>query len=52
MRRIMVIGGSGAGKSTRPRIVAALEKFAGQAQLHRLKSRKNAERFMATIERR
>ena len=36
----------------RPRIVAALEKFAGQAQLHWLKSRKNAERFMATIERR
>jgi hypothetical protein len=36
----------------RPRIVAALEKFAGQAQLHRLRSRKDAERFMATIERR
>ncbi len=36
----------------RPQIVAALEKFAGQAQLHRLKSRKDAERFMATIERR
>jgi adenylate kinase family enzyme len=36
----------------RPRIVAALEKFAGQAQLHRLKSRMDAERFMATIERR
>ncbi len=36
----------------RPRIVAALETFAGQAQFHRLKSRRDAERFMATIERR
>jgi adenylate kinase family enzyme len=36
----------------RPRIVAALEKFAGHAQLHRLKSRNDAERFMATIEQR
>jgi len=35
----------------RPRIVAALEKFAGRAQLHRLESRNDAERFMATIER-
>jgi adenylate kinase family enzyme len=36
----------------RPRIVAALETFAGQAQLHWLKSHRDAERFMATIERR
>jgi hypothetical protein len=36
----------------RPRIVAALEEFAGGAQLHRLQSRKDAERFMVTIERR
>src|SRR5260370_23156731 len=34
----------------RPRLVASLEKFAGQAQLHRLKSRKDAERFMSTID--
>jgi adenylate kinase family enzyme len=36
----------------RPQIVAALEKFAGQAQVYRLESRNDAERFMATIERR
>jgi hypothetical protein len=36
----------------RPLIVAALEKFASQAQLHRLKSRNDAQRFMAKIERR
>jgi hypothetical protein len=33
-------------------IVAGLEKFAGQARLHRLESRKDGERFMATVERR
>jgi adenylate kinase family enzyme len=36
----------------RPQIVTALEKFAGRAQLYRLTSRNDAERFMATIERR
>ena len=36
----------------RPLIVAALEKFAGHARLHRLESRKDGERFMATIEQR
>ena len=35
-----------------PRMTAALEKFAGHARLHRLESRNDAERFMATIERR
>jgi hypothetical protein len=32
--------------------VVEFEKFAGQVHLHRLKSRKDAERFMVTIERR
>jgi len=36
----------------RLRIVAALEKFAGHARLHRLESRKDGERFMAMIEQR
>src|SRR5262249_5063159 len=36
----------------RPKIVAALEEFAGQTQLHRLPSRSDAERLMAAIERR
>jgi adenylate kinase family enzyme len=36
----------------RPRIVEALEKFAGHACLHRLESRKDGERLMAMVERR
>jgi hypothetical protein len=36
----------------RPLIVAALEKFARHARLHRLESRKDGERVMATIEQR
>ena len=36
----------------RPRIVAALEQFPGHAQLHRLESRKDGERFIAMVERR
>jgi adenylate kinase family enzyme len=36
----------------RPRIVAALAKFAGHAQLHRLESRTDGKRFMAMVERR
>ena len=36
----------------RPGMVAALEKFAGHARLHRLESRKDGERFMAMIEQR
>jgi len=38
--------------SQRPGMVAALEKFAGHARLHRLESRKDGERFMAMIEQR
>jgi adenylate kinase family enzyme len=36
----------------RPGMVAAVEKYAGHARLHRLESRKDTERFMAMIERR
>jgi hypothetical protein len=36
----------------RPGMVAALEKLAGHARLHRLESRKDGERFLAMIEQR
>jgi adenylate kinase family enzyme len=38
------------GVRQRPGLVAALEKFAGHARLHRLESRKSSERFMAMVE--